>query len=105
MKIRDQIIREIFNQIVFNKTFRNIASKNLDKMIYKRQIYGNGVPALRFEKLQKYAFNSAVLKTVCRNLDLGYIKPEVTRKMVEVFTQGGLKVDRTKTLNPVKEDY
>lgn len=105
MKLRDQIIRGLFNQIVLNKLLRGIAAKKLDKLIYNRQIHGNGVPALPFEKLQKYAFNSAVLKTVCRNLDQGYIKPAVTRKMVKVFTQGGLKVDRSKTLNPVKEAY
>jgi len=105
MNIKKRFIRETFNQIVQNKILRGITAKKLDKMIYNSLIYGDGVPAFPFEKLQKYAFNSAVLHTVCRNLDQGHIKPRVTRKMMEVFTQGGLKVDRTKTLNSVKEAY
>ena len=65
-----------------------------------------GNPALPKEKLQKYQFLSAILHTVSRNLDKGFIKPKVTRKMISVFTAGDKPItSREARLNAVKKAH
>jgi MoaA/NifB/PqqE/SkfB family radical SAM enzyme len=105
MDIKKSIIRETFNQIVLNKPLRKLAVRKLDKMLHNSLINGYGVPALPAEKKQKYYYLSSIMHTVSHHLDNGFINPKVTRKMVDVFTQGGLKTDRVRTLNPAKETY
>ena len=100
MDIKKSIIRETYNQIVLNRMLRNLAVKKLDKMLHNSLINGYGVPALPQEKKQKYYYLSSIMHTVSSHLDKGFINPKVTRKMVDLFTQGGVKTDRIKTLNP-----
>ena len=105
MNIKKSIVRETFNQIVLNKTLRRLLVNKLDRMLHNALINGYGIPALPAEKKQKYYYISSIMHTTCDHLDKGFINPKVTRKMVDVFTQGGLKTDRVKTLNPAKEAY
>lgn len=105
MNIKQLFIQSIYDQIVSRNFLRKRAVKKLDKILYDKTTRGDSIPALPVEKMQKYAYLSAILHTVNRNLDKGYIKPRVTRKMVRVFTQGGLNVDRKLKLNPAKEAY
>ena len=105
MDIKKSLLRETLHQVVLNKTLRKIVTRKLDKMLYHSLINGYGIPALPAEKRQKYFYVSSIMHTACRNLDKGFINPRVTRKMVDVFTQGGLKTDRIRTLNPAKEAY
>lgn len=103
---KDKIIKEVINNVVNSKFLRGVAVKKLDQMIRKNLIENNGIPALPAEKEQRYAYMSSILHQVKKNLDRGYIKPEVTRKMIDVFTAGGkLNTDRRKKLNPAQEAY
>ena len=104
--MKDKIVKEVINNVVSSKILRNIAVKKMDRMIYKNIIENTSIPALPAEKKQRYAYLSSIMHQVKRNLDKGIISPEVTRKMVDVFTDGGqMNTDRRKKLNPVKETY
>ncbi len=105
MGIKQKIFEQAVNNVVASKTLRGIAVKRLDKMIYKNIIASDGIRALPKEREQRYGYITGIMHQVRRNLDKGYIKPEVTRKMVNVFTGGSLKTDRNRKLNPVQEAY
>jgi MoaA/NifB/PqqE/SkfB family radical SAM enzyme len=96
----------VINNVVASKFLRNVAVKKLDKMLKKNLLENSGIPALPAEKKQRYMYLSSILHQVKNNLDKGYIKPEVTRKMMDVFTAGGkLNTDRRKKLNGAQYDY
>ena len=106
MSLKQKIFKEAINQVVASKSLRKIAARRLDKMIYRSNLEAEGTPALPKEKLQKYQWLTALLYTVVRNLDRGYIKPRVTRKMINVFTTGDqLITSREERINQVKEAY
>jgi sulfatase maturation enzyme AslB (radical SAM superfamily) len=106
MSLKQKVFKEAINTVVASKNLRKMAVKQLDRMIYKSNVEKEGTPALPKEKLQKYQYGTAILHTVSRNLDKGYIKPKVTRKMISVFTTGDkLITSREGRLNPTKEAY
>jgi len=106
MSLKQKVFKEAVNTVVASKNLRRMAVNQLDRMIYRSLVEREGTPALPKEKLQKYQYLTAILHTVCRNLDQGYIKPKVTRKMISVFTAGDkLITSREGRLNPTKEAY
>ncbi len=106
MSLKQKVFKEAINTVVASKNLRRMAVNKLDRMIYRNLVEREGTVALPREKLQKYQYLAAILHTVCRNLDQGYIKPEVTRRMIRVFTTGDkLITSREGRLNPVKEAY
>ena len=102
--VGNSIFKEITNQIISNKVLRGFAIKQLNKYLY------NSIMAIEDEepdqaKLDQYAFSSSLTNQARINLDKGYIKPEVVKKMVRVFVGDSYSPDKSKKINPVKEAY
>ena len=102
--VKQSIFKESVNQVISNKFLRGIAAKQLDKYLYK-SLMELGQQHLEQEKLDQYYFTSSIVERVKTNLDKGYIKPRVMKKMAQVFVGDAYQPDRRKRLNPVKEAY
>ena len=106
MSLKQKVFKDTINAVVASKNLRRMAVNRIDRMIYRNLLEREGTPALPREKLQKYQYLTAILHTVSRNLDKGYIKPAVTRRMINVFTTGDkLITSREGRINHVKEAY
>jgi MoaA/NifB/PqqE/SkfB family radical SAM enzyme len=102
--VRSGIFKEIVNQAVSNKLLRGIAVNRLHKFLYNSLIH-TVQAQLEQEKMDQYAFTTSIVDQARKNLDKGFIKPEVVKKMVQVFAGDSYSPDRYKKLNPVKEAY
>lgn len=102
--IKQVIFKEAVNQVISNKTIRNVAVKQLDKYLYN-SIMNLGKEQLHQEKLDQFAFASGVLHQAKKNLDKNFIKPEVMKKMAQVFVGDSYNPDRYATLNEAKEAF
>ncbi|HFB61358.1 MAG TPA: radical SAM protein, partial [Bacteroidetes bacterium] len=102
--IKQTIFKEAVNQIISNKMLRGVAAKQLDKYLYT-SLMSMGRAQLEQEKLDQYAFMSSIVKQVRTNLDKGFIKPDVMKRMAQVFVGDNYSPDRHKKINPVKEAY
>ena len=98
------VFKEVVNQIISSNTLRGMAAKKLDKYLYN-SLMSIGREKLEQEKLDSYNFMSSIVSQASFNLDKGYIKPAVMKKMVQVFVGDSYTPDRHKKLNPVKEAY
>ncbi len=99
---KQTIFKEVVNQIISNKVLRGIAVKQLDKYLY------NNLMAMycpEQEKLDLYAFMTSIVQQAKRNLDKGFVKPAVMKKMVRVFVGDSYKPGSQKKQRPVKEVY
>ena len=102
--IKKSILKETVNQVITKKVLRHIAAKQLDKFLYRNALEMDG-KQLKQEKLDKYTFMVSILDQVIANLDKGYIKPSVMKKLAQVFINDSYSLDRHKKLNPIKEAY
>lgn len=102
--VKQTIFQGMVNQAISNKVLRGIAVKQLKKYLYNSLMEMVSVQ-LQQERLDQYAFTSSIVDQACKNLDKGFIKPAVAKKMVKVFAGDAYSPDRFKKLNPVKEDY
>ena len=102
--VRTGIFNGMVNQVISNKVLRDIAVKQLNKYLY-HSIMDMASVQLRQEKLDQYAFTSSIVDQAKKNLDKGFINPEVVKNMVKVFAGESYSPDRYKKLNPVKEAY
>ncbi len=102
--IKKSIFKEAVNQIISRKVLRDMAVTQLDKYLYN-SLMNLGRWQLEQEMLDKYAFMSAVVKQVTKNLDKKFIRPAVMKKMVKVFIGDNLVPDRHKKITPVKEVF
>ncbi len=102
--IKESIFKTAVNQIISNKTLRSLAVKQLDKYLYS-SLMEMGRHQLEQEKLDQYAFMSSIVDQVRYNLDKGFIKPKVLKKMAKVFVGDSYTPDRHKKLSPEKEAY
>jgi len=102
--VKQSIFKEAVNQIISNKMLRGMAAKQLDKYLYN-SLKELGRQQLEQEKLDKYYFMSSIVEQVRKNLDKGFIKPKVMKKMAQVFVGDSFTADRYKKINPVREAY
>ncbi len=102
--LKQSVFKEAANQIISNKLLRGMAVKQMDKFLYK-SLMDIGRNLLEQEKLDQYAFMTSIVHQVKRNLDKGFIKPEVMKKMAKVFVGDSYTPDRHKKLSPEKEAY
>jgi len=98
------LIPEIVNQAISNKTVRKLAVKQLDKKIHESIMNDNSL-LFEEEKLDRYYFVSAVAKQVSKCLDRDFISKDVARKMVNVFMSDSFKINREAHLTDEKRDY
>lgn len=98
------LIPEVVNQAITNKTVRKLAVKQLEKKIHESILNDNSL-LFEEEKLDRYYFVSNVVKQVSYCLDKGYISKDVANKMVKVFMSDSFKVNREAHLTDVKREY
>jgi MoaA/NifB/PqqE/SkfB family radical SAM enzyme len=98
------IFNEMVNQVISSKVLRGMAAKQLDKYLYN-SVMNMGRERLAQEKMDTFHFMSSVVEQVKVNLDKGFIKPDVMKKMAKVFVGDSFTPDRHKQGNPVKEAY
>ena len=101
---KQTIFKEAVNQIINSRILRNMAVKQLDKYLYN-SLMSMGRQQLEQEKLDQYAFMTSVVRRITANMDKGYIKPEVMKRMASVLVGDSYSPDRHKKLNPVKEAF
>jgi len=104
MKLKEGLFKEGVNTVINNKLLRKIAVKELDKIIHNTIINDNTL-SYHAEKVERYQFSTGLMKQVSHNLDKGYIKPEVTRKMVNVFVGNSFKSSRVDKLTDTQVAY
>jgi sulfatase maturation enzyme AslB (radical SAM superfamily) len=98
------IFKQITNQVISNKVLRGIAVKQLNKFLYKSLMeIVDEEP--KQAKLDQYGFAAAIINQAKNNLDKGYIKPGVAKKMVKVFVGDSYTPDKNRKLDPSKEAY
>jgi len=102
--LKESAFKQAVNTIISNKMLRGMAVKQLDKYLYKNLMNVQG-EQLEQEKLDQYTFMTSIVQQARKNLDKGFIKPEVMKKMASVFVGDSYTPDRHKKLNPVKEAY
>lgn len=102
--VRNSIFKEIINQIISSKLLRGIAVKELKKYLYTSIMAIDDEEPVQ-AKLDQYAFSEAIIDQANNNLDKGYIKPDVVKKMVKVFVGDSYTPDKHKKIYPVKEAY
>ena len=102
--VKKSIFKEIVNQVISNKLLRGIAVNQLNKFLYS-SLMEMVHEQLEQSKLDQYAFTSSIVDQARKNLDKGFIKTGVMKKMVQVFVGDSYSPDRYKKLNPVKEAY
>jgi len=98
------LVPEVVNQAISNKTVRKLAVRQLDKKIHESITNDNSL-LFEEEKLDRYYFVSAVAKQVSKCLDRDFISKDVARRMVNVFMSDSFKVNREAHLTDAKRDY
>ncbi|MCK3683090.1 radical SAM/SPASM domain-containing protein [Maribellus sp. YY47] len=98
------LIPEVINQAISNKTVRKLAVRQLDKKIHDSILEDNSL-LFEEEKLDRYYFVSNVVKQVSNCIDKGYISKNVARRMLKVFMSDSFKVNREAHLTDVKCEY
>jgi MoaA/NifB/PqqE/SkfB family radical SAM enzyme len=100
--VKHTVYNRLVSEVISRKFLRNIAVKQLDKRLYSFLM--NGPQPLLQVKLDQYAFNSALIYQAQKNLDKGFIKPNVAKKMARVFV-GDYGTEEHRKPGPVKEAY
>ncbi len=100
--VKQTVFNHMVNEVISHKSLRRFVVKQLDNKLYKFLM--NGDQPLMQVKLDQYAFNSALIYQAKKNLDRGFVKPKVAKKMARVFV-GDYGSEEHKKPKPVKEAY
>ncbi len=103
-QLKHNLFSEAVNQIISNKMLRSLAVKQLDKQLHK-SVFEDPLLQFEEEKLDRYHFLTSLMMQARKNLDRGYLKKDVVRKMVKVFVGDTWKPNRVDSLNEVKIAY
>ncbi len=81
---KNTLVLNGLNKIANQKQLRKILAKQIDKYMYKN-IVTNDTENLKNVQLKKFGFVSAMLHSVVKNMDKGYISKDVMKKLIEVL--------------------
>jgi MoaA/NifB/PqqE/SkfB family radical SAM enzyme len=102
--VKESLFKEMVNQVISNKILRNIAVKQLNKFLYN-SITDVSIKQLEQDKMDQFYFSSSVVDQAKNNLDRGFIKPAVLKKMVKVFVGDNYSPEKHTKINPLKTAY
>ncbi len=105
--MKPQTISSTLISMVSHKSLRRLLAKKIDDYVYK-SLVNDASEDLREVQIKRYQFLSAMLRCVNRNIDRGYVSPEIIKKIVNVFVQNNLiRDDQTYTVavERFKEKY
>ena len=84
-----QVISTTLNRMVKYKHLGKLLSKKVDDYIYKG-IVNKESEDLREVQIKRYQFLSAMLHCVMKNVNKGYVSPEIIRKIIDVLVENNL---------------
>ncbi len=87
--MKPQVLYSTLIAMVNHKHLRNILAKKVDEYIYKKIVDDNSED-LKEVAVKRYQFLSAMLHCMIKNIDRGYVCPEITKKIVSVLVQNNL---------------
>jgi MoaA/NifB/PqqE/SkfB family radical SAM enzyme len=105
--MKPQVLSSTLIAMVNHKHLRKILAKRIDDYIY-RSIVDDDSEDLKEVAIKRYQFLSAMLNCTIKNVDRGYVSPEIIKKIVNVFVQNNLiREDQsyTQAIEKFKEKY
>ncbi len=105
--MKPEVLSSTLITMVNNKHLRKILAKKVDDYIYKN-IVDKDVEDLKEVAVKRYQFLSAMLQCMVKNIDKGYVSPEIIRKIVDVFVLNNLISEDqncTQAIEKFKEKY
>jgi len=98
------LFKQAVNTVLTNRTLREIAVKQIDKYLYNNTMQMKG-GQLGQEKADKYLFLTSAMHQTVKNINKGFIKPSVIRKMTATLLGDNYTPDRHSNISQVKKDY
>ena len=96
--MKPQTISSTLILMASHKSLRKLLAKKVDDYLYKNMVNGTSED-LKEVQIKRYQFLSAMLRCVNKNIDRGYVSPEIIKKIVNVFVQNNLiRDDQTYTV-------
>jgi len=105
--MKPQVLSSTLITMVSNKHLRKLLAKKVDDYIYKNMVNDDSQD-LKEVQTKRYEFLSAMLQCVIKNVNRGYVSPEIIKKIVNVFVQNNiLREDQsyTQAVEKFKEKY
>jgi len=87
--MRAEFISSTLIKMINYRHLRKLLTKKFDDYIFKSMVTEDSED-LREVAIKRYEFLSAMLRCVMRNIDRGYVSPEIIKKIVDVFVQNNL---------------
>jgi len=87
--MKSEFISSTLLKMANHKHLRKLLVRRLDEYIFKNMVSDESAD-LRHVQTKRYQFLSAMLRCVFRNMDKGYVAPEVIKKIINVFVQNNL---------------
>ena len=102
--MKETIVKKSVYAAIGNKALRSILKSEIDRAVRKKlfEVKRDSPPSF-VEK--RYQWFSALIESLCLNLDRGIIRSEVLQKAISALTGDRLVVDRTERLNKVQETF
>jgi len=104
MKTKKFIYKKIVKTIIFNKHYRSVAAKQLDKYI-KNNIENDNSEELVDAKLKRYQFLSSFINIAKKNLDRGFYSKLAFSKLIHSLTGDTLITSGADKIKSKQIDY
>jgi MoaA/NifB/PqqE/SkfB family radical SAM enzyme len=87
--MKPELISPTLITMANHKHLRRLLARRIDRYVYTAMVKNN-IGDLHKVQLKRYQFLSAMLHCVIKNMNRGYVSPEVIKKIVDVFVQNNL---------------
>ncbi len=87
--MKTEVLSSTLITMVSHKHLRKLLAKKVDDYIYKK-IVDEDSEDLKVVAEKRYQFLSAMLRCLVKNINKGYVSPEIIKKIVNVFVQNNL---------------
>jgi len=87
--MKSEALIPTFLKMVNHKRLRRFFAKRIDDYIYRGLVNGESED-LEAVQLRRYQYLSAMLQGIIKNMDKGYVSPEVIKKIINVFVENNL---------------
>jgi len=105
--MKPEVISSTLIRMINQKHLRKLLVRKIDTSIYK-SLVNDGSDDLKQVQIKRYQFLSAMLGCVIRNVDKGYVSPEVIKRIINVLVQSsftGEDQQANTTVERYKQQY
>ncbi|MCD4746919.1 MAG: radical SAM protein [Bacteroidales bacterium] len=92
MKVKETIFKKLTDTVISQKQLRNVAVNQLDKYMFKEMIKNYEGKDDTDTQLARYQFFSAILHSLQKNLDKGYISTNVAKRLKDTLVGDSLLI-------------